>query len=142
MPYQFDISVGVALRSVRLSLLAGAMFASSAQAQAPAAAPPAPAQREIAHLLDYVGRSGCEFNRNGSWHDSAAARSHLRDKYDYLAKRKLAPTAELFIERGASASSMSGKAYLIRCKGGESVPSARWLGEELARYRAGSKSAR
>jgi hypothetical protein len=36
------------------------------------------ARQEIAHLLDYVGQSGCQFNRNGSWHDSKAAREHLQ----------------------------------------------------------------
>jgi hypothetical protein len=93
-------------------------------------------RQEIAHLLDYVAQQGCEFNRNGSWYDSKAAREHLRQKYDYLQHRKLAPDANAFIERAASSSSMSGKAYMVRCGNGQPVPSAQWLNAELSRYRA------
>jgi hypothetical protein len=91
---------------------------------------------EVQHLLDYLGRSGCQFNRNGDWHDARAARDHLQEKYDYLKKRDLVPDAQAFIERAASKSSMSGKPYQVRCGNGQPVPSARWLGDELARYRA------
>jgi len=94
------------------------------------------ARDEIGHLLSYLGQSGCQFNRNGSWYDAAAARDHLREKYDYLQKRDLAPTAQAFIERAAAKSSMSGQAYQVRCGNGQPVPSARWLGAELERYRA------
>ena len=45
------------------------------------AAPPAMAQTEINHLLEFVGSSGCEFYRNGSWFDSKRAQAHLRSKY-------------------------------------------------------------
>ena len=93
-------------------------------------------RQEIVHLLDYVAQQGCQFNRNGSWYDSKAAREHLRQKYDYLQHRKLVPDANAFIERAASSSSMSGKAYLVRCGNGQPVPSAQWLNAELSRYRA------
>lgn len=95
----------------------------------------APAAREVAHLLDTVARSNCQFNRNGRWYDSAEARAHLQKKYEYLEKRKQAPTAEAFIERGATGSSVSGQAYHIRCAGAAPVPSATWLTEQLTRYR-------
>ena len=72
-----------------------------------AAAPGAEAQREIDALIAGLGASGCEFERNGTWHDAGTARSHLQKKYDYLRKRDLADTAELFIARGASKSSIS-----------------------------------
>jgi hypothetical protein len=93
-------------------------------------------RQEIVHLLDYVTQQGCQINRNGSWYDSKAAREHLQQKYDYLQRRKLAPDAKAFIERAASSSSMSGKAYMVRCGNGQPVPSAEWLNAELSRYRA------
>ena len=93
-------------------------------------------RQEIAHLLDFVAQSGCQFYRNGSWHDSKAARDHLQDKYDYLQRRDLVPDAKSFIERGASQSSLSGKPYQVRCGNGQPVTSAQWLNAELERYRA------
>jgi hypothetical protein len=43
--------------------------------------PPASVQNETSFLLGYIEGSGCEFYRNGSWHDSKEAQMHLRDKY-------------------------------------------------------------
>lgn len=100
------------------------------------AAPEPRAQAEIAHLFDVVATPGCQFNRNGSWHPGAEARAHLKKKYDYLVKRDLVSTAESFIERAATGSSMSGKDYLVKCGGGQPVASATYLKEALARYRA------
>ena len=94
------------------------------------------ARQEIAHLLDFVAQSGCQFYRNGSWHDSKAARDHLQDKYDYLQRRDLVPDAKAFIERAASQSSLSGKPYQVRCGNGQPVTSAQWLNAELEHYRA------
>jgi hypothetical protein len=94
------------------------------------------ARQEIAHLLDFVAQSGCQFKRNGSWYDSGKAREHLQEKYDYLLRRKLVPDARAFIERAASQSSFSGKPYQVRCGGGPEITSAQWLNAELERYRA------
>jgi hypothetical protein len=91
---------------------------------------------EVAHLLDYLGHSGCQFNRNGTWYDAQKARDHLQEKYAYLQKRDMVPDAQTFIERAAATSSMSGKAYEVRCGTAQPVPSGRWLGDELRRYRA------
>ncbi|MFP5391086.1 MAG: DUF5329 domain-containing protein [Gammaproteobacteria bacterium] len=93
------------------------------------------ARIEVQYLLDTVGQSGCKFNRNGSWYDAKAARSHLQTKLEYLEKKDLVTTAESFIERGASTSSSSGKAYQIQCPGSPAVDSAKWFREELKRYR-------
>lgn len=92
-------------------------------------------QREVGHLLDYVARPDCQFNRNGKWYGGAAARDHLKQKYDYLARRNLAPNAEAFIERAATSSSMSGKAYQVRCGSDAATASGPWLTAELQRYR-------
>jgi Family of unknown function (DUF5329) len=101
------------------------------------AAPLPPAARaEVDALLTRLQTSGCEFNRNGSWHAGAAARGHLLKKLDYLEGKGLVKTAEQFIERGASGSSMSGKPYLVRCAGQAPVESAKWLAAELQQLRA------
>lgn len=99
-----------------------------------AAEPSAIARAEVEHLLAYLERSQCEFYRNGSWHDAAAARVHLEKKYAYLLNKGLVTRAEDFVELAASTSSVSGKAYQVRC-GVSSMPSSRWFNEELRRYR-------
>lgn len=107
-----------------------------ALAQSAAAAPTPAAQAEIDHLLGYLGASGCEFFRNGTWATAAKARTHLQRKLDYLLKKDLVDKAEHFIERAATESSRSGEAYRVRCPGAAETPSADWLAEELARYRS------
>lgn len=100
------------------------------------AAPSAQAQREIDALIAGLGDSGCRFERNGDWHDAASAKAHLRKKYEYLRKREMADTAELFIERAASRSSISGNAYRVRCGHDAPVESATWFKRKLAEIRA------
>ncbi|MBC7684367.1 MAG: DUF5329 domain-containing protein [Bdellovibrionales bacterium] len=116
---------------MKILILAAALIAASAAS----AATPEPARVEITHLLGAVEKSGCKFNRNGSWHDALAARKHLEKKFSYMDKRDLAPTAEVFIERGASTSSSSGKPYEMQCTGAKIVTSSEWLTAELKRYR-------
>ena len=89
---------------------------------------------EIAHLLDYLSTSECEFYRNGSWYNAEAARSHLERKYQYLLKKKVIRSAEDFIAKAATQSSMSGEAYQVRC-GKDIFPCAAWLSSELERLR-------
>jgi hypothetical protein len=90
---------------------------------------------EINHLFTYLENSGCEFNRNGSWYNAKEASAHLRKKYGYLEEKKLVKSAEDFIERAATKSSVSGKAYQVRCVGAAPVESAGWFTAELVRYR-------
>lgn len=101
------------------------------------AVPSALVQREINHLLDYLERSGCEFYRNGDWHNAKEAHAHIAKKYGYLVEKGLVDNAEDFIRRAASQSSMSGKPYMVRCGGAVSVPSAQWFADELLRFRNG-----
>ena len=42
---------------------------------------PVSTSEEIGHLLSSLSSSGCKFYRNGTWHDSEAARAHLEKKY-------------------------------------------------------------
>jgi len=98
-----------------------------------AAAPTGQARREIARLMDGLSNSQCEFQRNGKWYGRADARAHLQRKYDYLLKRDLVDTAEQFIERAASRSSLSGRAYRVRCPGEPEQDAGHWF---LARLKA------
>ena len=113
-----------------LVLAAGLLAAGLACAKAPEAT-----RAEVAHLMAAVEKSQCKFNRNGSWYDAKTAREHLQKKFDYLDKRDMITTTESFIERGASTSSSSGKAYEMQCGGAKTVTSGAWLNEELSRIR-------
>ncbi|MCW5581309.1 MAG: DUF5329 domain-containing protein [Luteimonas sp.] len=90
---------------------------------------------EIDALIGALAASGCEFQRNGTWHDAARAKAHLQRKYDWLRKRGLADTPELFIERAASRSSTSGRDYRVRCPGEQEATSAEWFGDRLRQLR-------
>ena len=91
-------------------------------------------EKEIEYLLDAVGSSGCTFIRNGRRHDADDAEDHLRMKY--RRGKRYAPTTEKFIERLASASSMSKKPYYIECPGDEAVPTGEWLTAQLEGFRS------
>lgn len=93
-------------------------------------------QAEIAYLLTFVGQSGCAFNRNGSWYDSKRAREHLRTKYEALLAAHRVDMAEDFIAKAGTQSSLSGRAYLVRCGEGPLTPCGQWLTEELLRFRS------
>lgn len=108
----------------------------------PAFAAPSPtAKKEIGQLMDALSHSGCQFQRNGSWYGPAEARAHLQRKYDYLLKKDKVDTAEQFIERAASESSMSGRAYRVRCQGREQDASA-WFEVQLDKLRRPAAPAR
>ena len=109
----------------------GLMVASVAHAE-----PPVNVQIEINFLLGYVEGSGCGFNRNGTWHDSKMAQTHLRDKYKWLAARNLINTTEDFIDRAATESSFTSQQYAVMCNGGAKLSSKQWLRDELARFRS------
>ena len=104
-----------------------------------AADPPPVVQSEVAHLFDYVENSGCQFYRNGSWHDAHQARAHLERKYWYLCEKGQVSSTEDVIERAASVSSFSGKPYQIKCGDAGPVLSGDWLKAELKRYRSQDK---
>ena len=93
------------------------------------------AEKEILHLLQYLKQSTCKFNRNGSWYSANDAVKHLKTKYRYLVKKGLIKTAEQFIERAASRSSMSGKPYLVKCGDSKPVQTSDWFNDELKRFR-------
>ena len=91
------------------------------------------ADAEIRRLLDRVGESGCDFERNGTRHNSRDAANHLALKYDRGAR--YVETAEDFIDRLASESSWSGKPYYVICDD-ERAASGEWLHQLLVDMRA------
>jgi hypothetical protein len=100
------------------------------------AGPLSPTARvEIDALLTRLQTSGCQFNRNGSWYSGPEARTHLQRKLEYLENKGLVETTEQFIERGASQSSMTGRAYLVKCGTGQPVESRVWLATQLQAIR-------
>ena len=121
--------------SAVVRVLAGALLASALAGPTAAADP----QAEIDALIAALAGSGCEFQRNGSWHGAARAKAHLQRKYDWLRARGLAETPELFIERAASRSSLSGKPYRVRCGRDAAVESAMWFKRKLAEIRAAGR---
>jgi hypothetical protein len=97
--------------------------------------PPAAAQEEIRRLLATLEGSGCEFARNGKWYPAGEARRHLERKYGEAVRRDLIRSPEDFIRLVASASSVSGEPYQVRCNALPAVPGAVWLNQVLMRYR-------
>ena len=95
---------------------------------------PPQATQEINSLLDFVEHSECRFVRNGSEYPGAEARVHLQKKLTYLEDRNKVNSAEDFIELAATQSSMSGRAYEVRCPAGVQ-PASLWLKTELQRQR-------
>jgi len=112
-------------------LLAAAALAAMLAAPAESA-PDANAQREIDHLLAFVAASECRFVRGGVEHVAREARDHLALKLDVA--RPLIGSADAFVDRVASGSSLTGEPYRVRCGDGESTAKA-WLAGELARHR-------
>jgi Family of unknown function (DUF5329) len=112
-----------------------ALLIGMAAMPAAGAATPHIASTEIDALLQAVEDSDCEFYRNGSWYDGKAAQSHLRHKYELLAGANRIKTAEDFIDKAASKSSLSGRAYAVQCSGSEAASSSDWLRRVLACYR-------
>ena len=117
------------MKPIAATLLLLLSAAASAQEPSPAA------RKEIIHLFQSLEQSGCQFQRNGTWHNATKAAAHLQKKYVYLLAKELVPTTEAFIERAASKSSLSGKPYRVRCTGAADVDSRTWFTAELARWR-------
>jgi Family of unknown function (DUF5329) len=87
---------------------------------------------EIQYLLSFIGASDCIFIRNGDEHPSKEASEHLEMKYNHVKKR--IQTAEDFIDKIASKSSLSRRQYTVRCN--EVIfPTKRWLEEALVSHR-------
>ena len=102
-----------------------------------AGAPSTAARAEIEQLLAFVAKSGCQFNRNNTWYSAPEASAHLAKKEHYLEDRGQIATAEDFIAKAATKSSMTGKPYTVRCGSEPAIASDEWLLAELRRFRQG-----
>ena len=102
-----------------------------------AVAPSTAARAEIEQLLAFVASSGCQFNRNNTWYPAPEASAHLAEKERYLAERGRIASAEDFIAKAATKSSMTGKPYTVRCGSEPAIASEEWLMAELRRFRQG-----
>lgn len=89
---------------------------------------------EIRGLLEFVEKSDCTFIRNGAEYSGPQARAHLEQKLNYLESKNRVKSAEDFIDLAATKSSMSGRAYEVRCSAG-TEPAGMWLHKELQRQR-------
>ena len=89
-------------------------------------------EAEIERLLQFVGTSGCGFERNGNLHPSDEAEAHLRRKLAGAKGR--VKDADTFIDRVASESSWTGKPYRVTCADQELL-ARDWLVAELQRIR-------
>jgi hypothetical protein len=112
--------------------------ATTAPESAPAAtdgAKPLSEKEKIEALIRHVeGLQDAVFVRNGSDYDAKTAGKFLRGKWD---KESAVKTARDFIDKVASVSSTSGKAYLIRFKDGKEVKSGEYLSRELEKLEKG-----
>ncbi len=111
-------------RALLLLALAGLLCAIPLRAASP----------EVEALLTFIGTSDCDFTRNGITHSATEAEAHLRRKYAYAEDQ--IDSAEAFIDRLATRSSISRQPYTVTCAGGPSRASADWLHEQLRTLRA------
>ena len=113
---------------LRFSLLA--MLSLALTTRAPAQALPPAEKAKIEALLSHLaGLTDATFVRNGSAYDAKTAAKFLRKKWE--ANEKEIMTAADFIARAATASSTTGKPYLIRLKDSPERPCADYLHAEL-----------
>jgi hypothetical protein len=94
-------------------------------------------QLEIDHLLGFVEKSPCTYERNDTFYSGPEARDHINMKYTYY--RGKVKTAEDFINYSATRSKMSGKRYTIHCPGTGVIYASDWLLTELKTFRIESK---
>lgn len=115
-----------ALRVFWLALLAVLLMASPAGATSPAE------DARVEALLQALEQeNGTVFIRNGSEHDAREAADHLRGKYR-RSKSRL-ESAEQFIDKVGTRSSISGRDYEVRRPGGQSRPAGPYLHQILKR---------
>jgi hypothetical protein len=94
-----------------------------------------PAERTLVdRLIEAVGkRADATFIRNGSSYSAEDAATFLRKKFE--AQGGDLKSAEEFIDRIATKSSMSGEGYRVKLSDGREMPSAQFLRDELRRLK-------
>ncbi|MBP9186718.1 MAG: DUF5329 domain-containing protein [Bacteroidia bacterium] len=87
--------------------------------------------QKIESLIAFIAKQDGVFIRNGSEYTPGQAAEHLRMKWKKGGSA--IKTAEIFIDKLATSSSMSGKPYQIKFKNGRSINLAALLRAELKR---------
>lgn len=93
--------------------------------------------KKIYYLINEVKKSNAIFIRNGDEHNCKEAAEHLESKMKKARRSfgffgSLAPmNVETFIDKIASQSSMSGKAYQIKFPNQKPIPSKTWMYQKL-----------
>ncbi len=93
----------------------------------------------INYLLKEISRVEGVFVRNGTEYPPEEAVTHLKMKMERAMDSWFAPdreewTAEMFIDKLASESSLSGKPYQIKTNDGQVFNSRDWLYDKLNKY--------
>lgn len=86
--------------------------------------------QKIDYLINSIEQlQGAKFYRNGAWHNAEAAASHLRMKLSKAGNR--IKTAKDFIDKIASASSITGEAYKIKFADGKVISTRDYFNSKL-----------
>ena len=94
-------------------------------------------QQKIDYLISTVAAlHDAVFIRNGTAYDAPQAAAHLRLKLRFAGSQ--VKTADQFITRCATGSSVSGVHYAIRFANGPTLDAATWLRDKLAAYESNS----
>jgi hypothetical protein len=128
--------MGVGVSSLRYRVIACLAIACLVAAGGAASQTTPAARAEIDRLLDRLAASGCQFERNGAWHEATEARAHLLRKLAYVEGKVVVRSAEQFIAQVASGSSTTGTDYAVRCGKGQPIASRAWLTIELTALRS------
>ena len=87
-------------------------------------------QQKIDHLISFIRNlNGSAFIRNGQEHTAQAAADHLQMKREKAGSH--IKTAQDFIDKVASKSTISGELYMIKFANGKMFPSQMVLSNEL-----------
>ncbi|MDR3175815.1 MAG: DUF5329 domain-containing protein [Desulfovibrio sp.] len=93
----------------------------------------------VERMLEALSReSGIVFIRNDAEHTAEAAAAHLKKKFEYAANNL--STAEEFIDKVGSRSSLSNREYLVRKTGEKARPARDYLFELLRRLDSNAAS--
>ncbi len=98
-------------------------------------------EQKIQFLLEKIENFEGTFIRNGQEHESKRAREHLEYKLRQAQRTfwffgpKKPVSAQVFIEKIASESSMTGKIYQIKYKDGKIFPAEHWLKKKLKEFK-------
>ena len=97
-------------------------------------------EKKINFLIQEIEKVEGTFVRNGDEHTPSEAAKHLRMKLKNALNSWFTPskekwTADLFIEKVASKSSLSGTTYKIKLDSGKVVTTSSWLKNKLLTFK-------